>query len=297
MASAAIAFSAQAGASTACTGKGVELQVLGSGGPELDDKRASASYLIWKDGKASVLVDAGGGSALRFGESGAHVADLDVILFSHLHIDHTSDFPALIKSSYFEQRVRPLRVYGPVGNMGFPSTTAFVSDLFNANTGIYRYLGAFVSGRESGYLLQAHDVWLKPHEMSQVLNQGGLVISATSVIHGAVPALAWRVEIGGSSIVFSGDTSGEGGNLQKLALNANLFVAHNAIPEDAPVGVRSLHMPPSVIGEIAGDAGVRQLVLSHRMLRSLGHEQETLLAIKQKYKGPVEFADDLDCYH
>jgi hypothetical protein len=28
-----------------CTGQGVELQVLGSGGPELEDKRASSSYL------------------------------------------------------------------------------------------------------------------------------------------------------------------------------------------------------------------------------------------------------------
>src|ERR1700726_4635090 len=32
-----------------CTRKGVELQVLGSGGPELEDKRASTSYLIWQD--------------------------------------------------------------------------------------------------------------------------------------------------------------------------------------------------------------------------------------------------------
>src|ERR1700683_576623 len=35
-----------------CTGRGVELQVLGSGGPELEDKRASSSYVVWKDGRA-----------------------------------------------------------------------------------------------------------------------------------------------------------------------------------------------------------------------------------------------------
>jgi hypothetical protein len=46
-----------------CTGKGVELQVLGSGGPELEDKRASSSYLLWQDGRARILVDSGGGSA------------------------------------------------------------------------------------------------------------------------------------------------------------------------------------------------------------------------------------------
>jgi hypothetical protein len=30
-----------------CGGEGVSVQVLGSGGPELQDKRASSSYLIW----------------------------------------------------------------------------------------------------------------------------------------------------------------------------------------------------------------------------------------------------------
>jgi hypothetical protein len=48
-----------------CGGEGVAVQVLRSGGPELQDKRASSSYLVWQDGQARVLVDVGGGSALR----------------------------------------------------------------------------------------------------------------------------------------------------------------------------------------------------------------------------------------
>ena len=95
--------------------KGVELQVLGSGGPGSEDKRASTSYLLWQDGRPRVLIDSGGGSALNFGRSGAHVAQLDAILFTHLHIDHSADFPALINSSYFEERKEPLPVYGPTG--------------------------------------------------------------------------------------------------------------------------------------------------------------------------------------
>src|ERR1700729_816176 len=79
-----------------CGAEGVALQVLGSGGPELQDKRASSSYLIWQDGQARVLVDTGGGSALRFGESGAKMSQLEVILFTHFHIDHSADFPSLI---------------------------------------------------------------------------------------------------------------------------------------------------------------------------------------------------------
>ena len=106
----------------ACGGEGVAVQVLGSGGPELQDKRASTSYLVWQDGQARVLVDAGGGSALRFGESGATMSQLDAILFTHFHIDHSADFPALIFSSWFEERDRSLPVYGPAGNSVFPST-------------------------------------------------------------------------------------------------------------------------------------------------------------------------------
>jgi ribonuclease BN (tRNA processing enzyme) len=74
----------------------------------LQDKRASSSYLVWQDGQARVLVDAGGGSALRFGESGAKMSQLDVILFTHIHVDHSADFPALMFSSWFEDRHQPL---------------------------------------------------------------------------------------------------------------------------------------------------------------------------------------------
>ena len=123
-----------------CGGEGVAVQVLGSGGPELQDKRASSSYLVWQDGQARVLVDAGGGSALRFGESGAKMSQLDVILFTHFHVDHSADFPALIFSSWFEERARPLPVYGPAGNSEFPSTVDFVRAFFNNRNGFYRYL-------------------------------------------------------------------------------------------------------------------------------------------------------------
>jgi len=87
-----------------CGASGLAVQILGSGGPEMQDKRASTSYLIWDHGKARVILDAGGGSALRFGESGAKMSQVDVFLFSHFHVDHSGDFPALIFSSWFEDR-------------------------------------------------------------------------------------------------------------------------------------------------------------------------------------------------
>jgi len=83
-----------------------------------------------------------------------------------------------------------------------------------------------------------------------------------------------------------------------LATNADLFIAHNAVPEDATGVERRLHMPPSVIATTAANAHVHQLVLSHRMLRTLGPEkqQQTQAEIRRRYSGPLQFANDLDCF-
>jgi len=280
----------------ACGATGLAVQVLGSGGPESQDKRASTSYLIWNNGGARVVVDAGGGSALRFGESGAQMSQVDVFLFSHFHVDHSSDFPALVFSSWFEDRKLPLPVFGPSGNKYMPSTTEFVHDLFSDSHGAYRYLSDLVKpGVEGSYELQPHNVATNS-KPTLVFRNADMAVYAVSVVHGAFPALAWRVEIGSKRIVFSGDTNGEGDGLTQLALNADLFVAHNAVPESASGVERRLHMPPSVIGTIAADAHVKQLVLSHRMLRTLGHENETEAEIRRRYSGHIAFANDLDCF-
>jgi len=283
-------------AAQTCGAHGVAVQVLGSGGPELQDKRASSSYLVWEDGRARVLVDAGGGSALRFGESGAQMSQLDVLLFTHFHVDHSADFSALIKSSWFEDRNHALPIYGPPGNEFMPSTTEFVSDYFGEKHGAYRYLSELLEPGEAGsYKMQAHSVEAGATPVA-VFRSGDLAVSAVRVVHGGVPALAWRVEAGGSVVVFSGDTNGEGEGLVRLAVNADVFIAHNAVPEGATGIERRLHMPPSVIGQIAADAHVKKLVLSHRMLRTLGKEEQTLGEIKKRYSGLVKFANDLDCF-
>jgi ribonuclease BN (tRNA processing enzyme) len=291
----ALALVPPAGAQS-CGAQGVAAQVLGSGGPELQDKRASSSYLVWENGRARVLVDAGGGSALRFGESGATMSMLDLILFSHFHVDHSGDFAALIKSSWFEDRSRPLPVYGPPGNEYMPSTTEFVSDLFGAKHGAYRYLSElYEPGEEGSYKIQPHNVTAESTPV-QVFRSGDLSVSAVRVIHGAFPSLAWRIDVAGKSIVFSGDTNGDDPGLPRLAENADIFVAHNAVPDGVTGVERRLHMPPSVIGQIAADARVNNLVLSHRMLRTLGKEDQTLAEIRKHYSGPVAFANDLDCF-
>jgi ribonuclease BN (tRNA processing enzyme) len=199
-------------------------------------------------------------------------------------------------TSWFEDRKRPLPVYGPPGNEFMPSTREFVSDLFSEPHGAWRYLSELVGPAKKGsYTLEPHDV-VAGSKPVLVFRNSDLAVYAVRVIHGGFPALAWRVEMGSKRIVFSGDTNGEGDGLTQLALDADLFVAHNAVPEGATGVERRLHMPPSVIGTIAANAHVKRLVLSHRMLRTLGSEKETQAEIQRHFSGPIVFANDLDCF-
>jgi len=280
-----------------CSDKGVWLQVLGSGGPELQDKHASSGYLVMINGKARALIDLGGGAAMRFGQAGANMADLDVIAFSHFHVDHSAGLPVLVKSGFFEGRKTDLPVFGPTGNDFMPTTIEFLDSIFGGKSGGFRYLSGYLKGHpDSSYKLVPNDIDVKNMSVVTVFENDRLKLSAIPVKHGPLPALAWRVDVGDKSVTFSGDMNGSAHTLEKLAKDSDILVAHNAIPQGATGFGRKLHMPPSVIGQIAKTANPSQLVLSHRMTRSFGQEKQTLSEIKKSYQGKTSFADDLDCF-
>jgi ribonuclease BN (tRNA processing enzyme) len=282
-------------ADPACGVEGVRLQVLGSGGPELTDGRASSGYLLWQDGRARILIDIGAGSMLRYEHSGARVEDIDVILLTHLHVDHSADLPALIKASFFSDRDTNLPLYGPTGNGLMPGSEVFVASLIGEEGGAYRYLSGYLTGSEA-YRLRAHDVPATGRTIRTVIESDRFRIRAAPVHHGPVPALAWRIDIGGRAVVISGDMNGDKHTVEELAAGADLLVAHHAIPEGMQGVARNLHMPPSVIGEIAAVAKVKQLVLSHRMNRTIGQEMASERFIRKHYAGPLAFAEDGDCF-
>ncbi len=281
-------------ADTLCKKSTITLQVLGSGGPELTDNRASSSYLIRINNQAKLLIDLGSGSMQNFEKSGANLNNVDAVLFSHLHVDHSADLPSLIKGSYFTGRKNDLHLYGPTENYLMPSLSEFINNLFSTK-GAYRYLSDYLDGSED-YQIYSHNISADGNSINKTINNTNYKLSSIPVNHGPIPAIAWRVDIGETSIVFSGDMNGNNHTLEKLAKNADILVAHNAIPENTGRIARNLHMPPSVIGKIAKQANVKQLILSHRMHRTLGRENESLAIIKKYYNGPVTFANDLDCF-
>ncbi|MDF1880218.1 MBL fold metallo-hydrolase [Sulfurimonas sp. MAG313] len=264
----------------------ISVQVLGSGGPE-GGERASSSYLIKKDGKAIALIDFGGGAFLRFNQAKAKIEDLQILMFTHLHIDHVVELPALIKAGYFSPRGCMLKIIGPTGNHYFPGLNEYIELQFGKK-GAYRYMSDILSSHSESFSLKSYEV-----KKEKDFNFLGLHIKAVQVNHGIVPAVAYRVEIDDKVIVFSGDTSARSETLTRLSQNADILIAHHAIPEHGYEEARKLHMTPSHIAEIAKKAKVKTLLLSHRMHRTLGLEKEHQALMSHIYKGTILWAEDL----
>lgn len=287
---------AGAASATQCSGTGLDVLVLGSGGPELTDQRASTSYLVRVNSTGRVLIDTGTGSAFRFEQSGENFGDIQAIAFTHLHVDHSQDLPAFVKASYFISRDTNLVVLGPSGQGDYPGVVEFLDALFGAGKGAWRYLDEYLEPElESSWKLLPEEVDVNGD--GTTVSVGELTLTAIPVHHGPVPALAWRVDGAGSSVVFSGDTSGTGNGLTRLAEGADLLVAHNAVPEGAGAAGLNLHMSPTRIANIAREAGVRKLALSHFMRRTLRDEEETLKVIGELYAGEVIMVRAMNCLY
>jgi ribonuclease BN (tRNA processing enzyme) len=276
--------------------KGVALQVLGSGGPVADDGRASSGYLVWLDGHARALVDAGGGSFLRFGEAGARFEDLEIIALSHYHTDHSAALPALLKSGYFSPRQRPLVVSGPAAGGPFPGLAGFLSGLLDERSGAFGYLAGYLDGSDGLVRLDPREVASAGAGEQEVFNNGSFKITARNVPHGIVPTVAYRVEVAGNSIVFASDQNGSDESFMSFARDADLLVMHLAIPGSADPAARALHATPARIGEIAHGANAGALVLGHFMARSLQSLDRNIGEVRSSYSGPLQQAADLACY-
>ena len=265
----------------------IELEILGSGGPELDG-RASTSYILWIDNEAKLLVDMGSGSMLRFEQSSAKLETLEAVVLTHLHIDHSVDLPAFVKAGFFSSRVKNLDIIGPNGNTYFPSTNEYLQILFGKN-GAYRYMQDVLTPQSDSFEITPIQV---NEDTITIRNYKNFTLKLINVHHGIVPALALAIEVDGKKIVISGDTNNENSSLEKISKGADLFIAHHAIPENAGNFAKRLHMTPSTIAEVAHNAKVKKVVLSHRMKRTRSREAKSLEIIKEVYKGEVVFAED-----
>jgi len=275
---------------------GVSLQILGSGGPVADDARASSGYLVWHEGRARILIDAGGGVFLRFGEARADIADLELIAISHFHTDHSADLSALLKSGYFADDRGPIHISGPAGDPPFPGLNDFLQALLAVDSGAYAYLSGYLDGSGGLPLLVPHEIGEQAQPVTiPVGDAANLKVAALRVPHGIVPSVAYRIEVAGKTLVFASDQNGKEPEFTKLAANADVLVMHMPVPVGATGAARALHAPPDVIGSIAQDADVGHLVLSHFMARSLRDLEANVSSVRAHYSGTLTVSNDLDC--
>ncbi len=276
-----------------CAANPVALQILGSGGPTINKDRASTSYLLWVGPQAKMLVDMGGGAFLRFGQSEAKLADLSLIALSHFHPDHVSDLPAFLWLSPY-LRKESLPIVGPSGNDLVPSLPVFLSRLFDAKSGAFQVLGTSMGGPPvpgvgGGVLLDASVVDVTKAEPSKVYDKDGMTVTALAIPHGRIPALAYRVEVKGKSVVFSSDQNGSNPKFVDFARGTNVLVMHLAI---AAGTTNPIHASPAVVGKIAQEAGVGRLIVSHIGQFDL---DAAIAELKQSYKGALTVGADLQC--
>ncbi len=278
-----------------CDDTGVWVQTLGGGGPELSDDQAAASYLIWADGKARVLIDPAPGSSVLFDKTEAKFEDLELMLFTHLHADHVGDFPAYAKGAYFSDRTAPLRIFGPDGRGPYPDTVTFVERLIGPQ-GAFAYLADFLSSTDNGFKLIPQNIAATGRRKWSGYSTPSIKLAAVPVHHGPVPALAYRIELGGFTLVFTGDFNNQKNLVAELAKDVDALIIHHAIPETARGAARELHVVPSQIGRIASQANPRILILGHRMNRTRGIESLSRATIEAEYDGSLIFANDLECW-
>ncbi|MDH6577122.1 MBL fold metallo-hydrolase [Kitasatospora sp. MAP5-34] len=240
----------------------MKLTVVGCSGsfPSVDSP--CSSYLVEADG-FRVVLDLGNG-ALGALQNYCGLYEVDAILLSHLHADHCIDLCAywVARNYRLEGCPDPLPVYGPHGT---PERLARAYDM-----------------PEDPGMKEVFDFRTLTEG---TFDLGPLRITAVPVNH-PVEAYAFRVEHGGRSFVYSGDT-GESPELVELARGTDLFLCEAAYTHGRET-YQDVHLNGRQAGEHAAAAGVGRLVLTH--IPPWTDAEYNRVDAATRYPGPVELA-------
>ena len=253
--------------------------VLGSGGSSPDPDRSSPGQLVEVDNEL-LLIDCGPGTGTRIMKAGFDPKRVSRIFLTHLHIDHTLEFPSIVFGNYLLGKSDRTYLYGP------PGTVDFCKLLFEK---VYPYAPEIVQLiRKEGLDIASHDVTER-----FVYEARGYRVLTTQVEHGSAITNAYRIEDSRSSVVISGDTR-PCESLIQLAKGADLLIQECSFPDDMEEMARiTNHSVPLEVGELANQAGVRKVVLTHLFPQCKGRENEMVQSVNRRFKGDVTPSRDL----
>jgi ribonuclease BN (tRNA processing enzyme) len=270
--------------------------MLGTGTPVPDASAWGPSSAVVVGGRL-LLVDAGAGVTRQLAAAGfPRVKDVAAVFLTHLHSDHTLGYPDVIFTTWIMGRRQPLAVYGPPG-------------LRHMTDGILDAWRDDVELRVKGLERETRE-WLRVEateiRRGVVYDQGGVKVTAIPVPHGEWPAFAFRFDMPGRSITFSGDTAPSPALLEAARgtdiLVHEVYNGKRVAPEARPGGefwpeyLRTYHTSDTELARFASQVNPGLLLLNH-VLRLGGTDDEILQNIRAAgYNGRVVFAKDLDRY-
>jgi ribonuclease BN (tRNA processing enzyme) len=238
----------------------LELIILGAG-PAYTDRAGSAgaAYLVLENGHA-LLLDMGQGSFPALA-SAWEPSRLDGVLISHLHPDHFIDLVPLRHYLRFEfDPPRRVKVFGP-------SDLAARLDGLHAEPGFAKASLDIQSIREGG----------RQQRVGPFTVEWGLVTHTKE-------SYGFRVTIGGSGLVYSGDC-GRAEDLRPLIRAGDTLLIEASFGV-GPVPEGALHLDAMAVGLLAVQTRPERVLLTHIQM---GWDQDQALAAVQAiWSGRVE---------
>ncbi len=181
----------------------ITLTILGTTAGVPTKERAHAAIHLSHDdgGEFSSLFDCGEGTQRQMIIAGLSFMKMDDILITHWHGDHCLGLGGLIDTMGFEERTRPLNVYGP-----------------EAKKQMRRYLGfVHLKGK---FPVIAHDVRAKGSLISEVMRNDKFRIVSSPVKH-SVPAVSYAL-LENDKVSFDKEKAASAGLPEESALYGEL---------------------------------------------------------------------------
>ena len=201
-----------------------------------------------------LLVDCGATSLTALKAQGLDPDAVDAVAVTHLHGDHFGGLPFLILDGQFSRRNTPLRVAGPPGIRARLAEAMEV--LFPGSSEVRRRFEVEITELRTD---------------GTPVSLGPAAVRGWEVVHACgAPPLALRVELGGRSFAYSGDTQWTAA-LTEAAAGADLFAAE-AYTFDRPV---RYHLDYRTLHAHLGELGADRIVLTHMSAAMLARLAES----------------------
>jgi len=289
---------------------GIHVALCGSGSPLPDPTRAGPCSAVIIDGRM-FIVDIGGGAVRNLGLMGLNPGATEALLLTHFHSDHIDGMGELMMQRWAGGgRDAPLPVIAPEGVQpiveGLNAAYAADAQYRIAHHGEATILPTGAGGAARPFPLPQGQAQLV------VYDQDGVRITAFAVDHKPIaPAVGYRFDYKGRSVVFSGDTVklpavAEACNGCDLLVHEALNAAMVGTVEQAfakagrkrlekiMADIQNYHTNPVEAAETAKAGRAKMLVLSHIVpaLPFAYLESYYLKGVAAVFDGPVMLGRD-----